>query len=62
MMGIHFTWKHDYENVVNAAAYLYNHMWNDGLRPRIHWGKLSPFPSEERMSEVYGYELFRLKA
>ena len=28
MIGIHWTWKHDYDNVVNAAAYLYNHMWS----------------------------------
>ena len=44
MMGIHWTWKNDFPAVVNAAEYLYNHLYEE-FKPRIHWGKVSPYPS-----------------
>ena len=60
-MGIHWTWKHDYDHVVPAADFMYKTMWEDGLRPRIHWGKVSPFHSEQKMNEVFGDELTKLQ-
>jgi len=60
MMGVHFTWKNEYSSVVNAAHYLYNHLYNE-YHPRIHWGKLTPLLTQEQINTVYGSEMSNLR-
>ena len=61
MIGVHWTWKLEYESVVNAAQFLWNHLYDD-FHPRVHWGKVSPIPSQEQMQHLYGDELTTLRS
>lgn len=58
-MGIHFTWKHDFDNVMRAVEII-----KLVLKPfdyRVHWGKYFGNIQSKYLNKIYGKELDSLE-
>ena len=57
-MGVHFTWKHDFDNVMRAVEII-----KVVLKPynfRVHWGKYFGTIESDYLNKIYGKELDNL--
>ena len=60
VMGIHFTWVKDFDNVMKAVEII-----KVALKPyeyRVHWGKYFGYLEGEYLQAIYGAELDDLAA
>jgi hypothetical protein len=60
VMGIHFTWVKDFDNVMKAVE-----IFKVALKPyeyRVHWGKYFGYLEGEYLQAIYGAELDDLAA
>lgn len=58
-MGIHFTWKHDFDNVYFAAKEVAKIL--EPYNYRVHWGKFFHPTPEYGLFDTYTHDLGELK-